>query len=78
MANLLGPQCSGAGTVIGSAPSWLKEGEQLKYTPSLKPASGLMAEIEAARSEGINGAEDDVYFVSVSYRGTAYMYPLLC
>ena len=45
------------------------------HTNSLKPASGLMAEIEAARSEGINGAEDDVYFVSVSYRGTAYDVP---
>ncbi|CAE7188346.1 wss2 [Symbiodinium necroappetens] len=28
--------------------------------------------LKAARSEGVNGAEDDVYFVSVSYRGTAY------
>ena len=74
------PQGSHTSSVFGSAPSWLKEGEQLKYTNSLKPASSLMAEIEAARSEGVNGAEDDVYFVSVSYRGTAYDVPapLIC
>ncbi|CAE7808593.1 wss2 [Symbiodinium sp. CCMP2456] len=53
----------------------LKE-SRLKYTNSLKPASSLMAEIEAARSDGVNGAEDDVYFVSVSYRGTAYEVPV--